>query len=48
MDAELGEDDDLPLDHLSFDDLHQDASAWRALAIDGDKTAIAVATALYQ
>ena len=46
VDSELGEDDVLPLTRLSIEDLHQVASAWRALALEGDKTATAVATAL--
>jgi hypothetical protein len=46
VDSELGEDDVLHLARLSIDDLHQVTSAWRALALEGDKTAIAVATAL--
>jgi hypothetical protein len=46
VDSEFGEDDVLHLARLSIDDLDQVASAWRALALKGDKTAIAVATAL--
>lgn len=46
MDSEFGEEDDLHLARLSIDDLRQLASSWRALALEGDKTAVAVATAL--
>jgi hypothetical protein len=46
MDSEFGEDDDLHLARLSIDDLRQVASALHALALEGDKTVIAVATAL--